>query len=128
MEPRSTHRHHNSRRAMPIFDRADRLLGADDPVECLRPTQRHTEEEPQCARYLVDMRPRPAEPGQVKLIGANFLDPQSIRRTGEDTAELGYRVDVGQLGIGSLGTNWRMSGRPRQDKLPKRHRPLSVNY
>ena len=65
-----------------------RLLGADDPVERLRPTQRHAEEEPQCARHLVDVRPRPAEPGQVKLIGANLLDPQPIRRTAEKTAEL----------------------------------------
>ena len=75
-----------------------RLLGTDDAVECLGSAQRHAEKEPQGARYLVDVRPRPAKPGQVKLVGANLLDPQPIRRTAEETAELGDRVDVGLLG------------------------------
>jgi hypothetical protein len=50
--------------------------------------QRHAEEEAQCARHLVDVRPRPAEPGQVKLVGANLLDPQEIRRTAEKRLNL----------------------------------------
>src|SRR5205085_7779312 len=60
--------------------------------------QRHAEEEAQRARHLVDMRPRPAEPCQVKLIGANLLDAQPIRRAVEEPAELGTRVNVGLLG------------------------------
>src|ERR1700730_7397314 len=74
-----------------------RLLGADDAIERLWPAQRHTEEEAQGARHLIDVRPRPAKPGQVKLVGANLLDPQPIRRTAKKTAELGNRVDVGLL-------------------------------
>src|SRR5207302_1090405 len=75
-----------------------RLLGADDAVERLGPAQRHAEEKAQRARHLVDVRPRPAKPGQVKLVGPNLLDPQPIRRAAEETAELGDRVDVGLLG------------------------------
>jgi hypothetical protein len=62
-----------------------RLLGTDDAVECLGSIQRHPEKEAQGARYLVDVRPRPAEPGQVKLVGANLLapaDPANSRRNG----------------------------------------------
>ena len=74
------------------------LLGADDAVEGLGSAQRHAEKEPQRARNLVDVRPRPAEPGQVKLVGPNLLNTQPIRRAAEETAELGDRVDVGLLG------------------------------
>src|SRR5207248_404351 len=74
-----------------------RLLGTDDAVECLGSAQRHAEKEPQRARNLVDVRPRPAKPGQVKLVGANLLDPQAVRRAAEKTAELGNRIDVGLL-------------------------------
>src|SRR6202023_2479971 len=49
-------------------------------------------------------RPRPNPPRQPrgdhlrKLVGANLLDTQPIRRTAKKTAELGNRVDVGVLG------------------------------
>src|SRR5512133_602214 len=65
-----------------------RLLRADDAIERLWPAQRHAEEEAQRARHLVDVRPRPAKPGQVKLVGANLLDTQPIRRTAKKRLNL----------------------------------------
>jgi hypothetical protein len=44
----------------------------------------------------------------VKLIGANFLDPQPIRRTAKETAELGYRTPApAQAGSFNAGRHHR---------------------
>jgi hypothetical protein len=102
-----------------------RLLGADDAIERLRPAQRHAKEEAQRARHLVDMRPRPAKPGQVKLVGANLLDTQPIRRTVEKTAELGNPVDVGLLGCWREVANRHVVDHPSTQRRHLSHHRIS---
>ena len=102
-----------------------RLLGADDAVERLWPAQRHAEEKAQRARHLVDVRPRPAKPGQVKLVGANLLDPQAIRRTTEKTAELGNRIDVGLLGCRREVANRHVVDHPSTQRGHLSHHRIS---
>src|SRR5205085_12280682 len=74
-----------------------RFLAGDDPLKRLFLTERDAVEEPQCARHLIDVRPRVLLVDKFELVGADVLHAQPIRWTIEMPAELRDRVDVGLL-------------------------------
>src|SRR5436309_2503182 len=104
---------------------SNRRSQANDAIERRWPAQRHAKEEAQRARHLVDMRPRPAGPCQVKLRGANLLDAQPIRRATEETAELGNRVNVGLLGCWREVANRHVVDHPSTQRGHLSHHRIS---
>src|SRR5258705_396547 len=64
------------------------FLAGDDPLERLLLTERDAVEEAQCARHLIDVRPRVLLVDEFELVGTDILHPQPVRWTIEMPTEL----------------------------------------
>jgi hypothetical protein len=63
----------------------------------VRPAERHSIEEAQCADGLVQRRPRYPTCHKVHLESAHVLQVEPLGRALEELAELGNRIDVRSL-------------------------------
>jgi IS5 family transposase len=75
-----------------------RLPPIDDPLERILSAHRDAIEESQCASRLIDVGPGALLADEMKLIGSDILDAETIWRCSKMPAELSDRVDVGLLG------------------------------